>query len=162
MIKEEIILGIDPGSLRTGFGIVSYSKDKIIHITHGTIILDKSKPLVARLRDLAFDLNTIVNKYKPTLAAVEEVFVYKNPRSALILGQARGAALAIMGMNDISLSSFSASQVKAIIMGHGRAAKFQIAQAVAISLNIAIPESLDAADALALAMTKAYAMTWAK
>jgi crossover junction endodeoxyribonuclease RuvC len=156
MNGEEIILGIDPGSIRTGFGLVSCANGQLIHIAHGTILLDKKKPLAERLCDLAMDLATILNKYKPTIAAIEDVFVYKNPRSALILGQARGAALAVLGMHGLLITSFSPAQVKSLIFGHGRAKKFQVAHFVAISLNIELPKSPDAADALALAMAKAY------
>jgi len=147
-----LILGIDPGSLRCGFGIIKKENSgQIFHVSHGTIMLDAKRAVNARLQDLAQDLNTLINKYKPTCAVVEDVFVYKNPRSALVLGQARGVCMAVLGLHNISLSSLAPTAVKSLVAGHGRAQKFQVAHMVALQLNIQVPKSPDASDALALA-----------
>ena len=146
------ILGIDPGSLRTGFGVISAGNGTLRHIAHGTIILDAKKNLSERLADLARDLTTVLGKYRPERAVVEDIFFFKNARSALVLGQARGAALAILGLHAIPIEVLSPTRVKSLIAGRGRAQKFQIAQIVALELGIALPQSEDASDALALAL----------
>ena len=156
--ESSVIIGIDPGSLRTGFGVVAYDGTKLVHVTHGTIILDKTKSISDRLADLANDMTTLINKYQPTQAIVEDIFLFNNPRSALILGQARGAALAILGMKNIPTLTLSATRVKSLIAGRGRAQKFQVAQMVALELKVALSSSKDASDALAIALAGAYAL----
>ena len=117
-----LILGIDPGTLRCGFGIIEkYSGQKINHISHGVIVLDAHKSAHERLQDLACDLSTLIQKYKPDCAVVEDVFVYKNARSALLLGQARGVVLAVLGLSSIPTHTLSPTVAKSIITGHGRA-----------------------------------------
>lgn len=151
-----ILLGIDPGSLRTGFGVIAREQGVVRHVAHGTVVLDAKKKLSERLADLAHDLKTIIDKYEPDLAVVEDVFFCKNPRSALVLGQARGAALAVLGLKNVSVEVLSPTQVKSLVAGRGRAQKFQIAQIVALELGIAVPQSEDASDALALALARHY------
>lgn len=155
LAKSEVILGIDPGSLKTGFGIVELCDRRIVHVTHGTIMLDKAKPIALRLGDLAHDLAALIQKYKPERAAVEDVFFSKNAHSSLILGQARGAVLAMLGLHNIKVEAISPTAIKSIVAGHGRAQKFQVARMVAIELNIAIPTHEDASDALAIALAEA-------
>lgn len=153
-----IILGIDPGSLKTGFGLVCMELGRVKHIAHGTIVLDKKQNVTTRLVDLANDLTTIVEKYRPTMAVVEDVFLFKNPRSALVLGQARGAVLATLGVRGILIQTLSPTAVKSMITGSGRAQKFQVATMIAMALDIASPQSTDASDALALALAYALSM----
>lgn len=153
---SEIIIGIDPGSLKTGFGVIECIGNKNIHITHGTILLDKNKPVSSRLKDLSIDLATVIDKYRPTGAAVEDVFIYKNPRSALILGQARGVALATLGLRGLEVASIPPTAVKSLVTGRGRANKFQVAEIIALELMIDVPKSKDASDALAIALAASY------
>lgn len=154
--QSELILGIDPGSIKTGFGILELRHDgRIIHVSHGTIVLDPKMPISERIQHLAQDLTQIVKKYQPHRAAVEDVFFCENARSALVLGQARGAILAILGIHGINIKALSPTAVKAMVVGHGRAQKYQVAQMVALELNIAIPTSSDAADALGIALALA-------
>lgn len=155
LTKREVIIGIDPGSLKTGFGIVAICGPEIVHITHGTIMLDKAKPIAERLADLAHDMVALIQKYKPERAAVEDVFFAKNAHSSLILGQARGAVLAILGLYGISVQALAPSAIKSMVAGHGKAQKFQVARMVALELDIAIPSQEDASDALAIALTEA-------
>jgi crossover junction endodeoxyribonuclease RuvC len=153
-----LILGIDPGTIRCGFGIIEKnSNKKLSHVSHGTIMLDARLSINERLPILAQDLSTLIKKYKPDCAVVEDVFVFKNARSALLLGQARGAALAVLGLNNIKTHSFSPTSAKSLVAGHGRAQKFQVAHMVALQLNIPIPQSQDASDALSLALAQALA-----
>jgi crossover junction endodeoxyribonuclease RuvC len=148
------ILGIDPGSLRCGFGVIEKiaGTNKFSHITHGTIILDAKKKVHERLGDLAQDLSELIKKYQPEHAVVEDVFVFKNARSALVLGQARGAVIAMLGFYNIPVSSLLPTTVKLLTAGRGQAQKFQVAHMVALELDISIPQSPDASDALALAL----------
>lgn len=125
-------------------------------MAHGTIVLDKQKNVAQRLADLAADLSTIVKKYRPTHAAVEDVFLFKNPRSALVLGQARGAVLAVLGMHGIEIEALSATKVKSLVTGRGKAQKFQVAEIVAMELGIELPTSKDSSDALAVALAHAH------
>lgn len=156
MRQEKIIIGIDPGSLRTGFAIIAVPSSGVpSHISHGTIVLDAHKKLSERLADLAQDLSVLIDKYQPDHAAVEDVFFCKNARSALILGQARGVALALLGLKAIPVEAFSPTQVKSMIAGRGRALKSQLAHIVALRLGIAVPQSEDASDALAIALAHA-------
>lgn len=156
MGERDIILGIDPGSLRTGFGLIDCSKRPFCHLAHGTIVLSAKLSLSERLRDLATDIATVIDKYRPTRAVVEDVFLFNNPRSALILGQARGAALAVLGLRGVPVESLSATRIKSLITGNGQAKKFQVAHMVSIALNIDIPHSEDSSDALAIAMALAH------
>jgi crossover junction endodeoxyribonuclease RuvC len=155
-LAGDIILGIDPGSLRTGFGLIRRFDGQLLHIAHGTIVLDNKKIIAERLKDLAHDLTTIITKYRPTQAVIEDVFLFNNPRSALVLGQARGAALAVLGLHGLVAHSLSPTRVKSLVAGRGRADKFQVAHLVSLELKIAIPESQDSSDALALALAHGY------
>lgn len=156
MQERERILGIDPGSLRTGFGVVERHGARVVHVAHGTIALDAKKIVSERLRDLSLDLASIIDKYLPTVAAVEDVFLFKNARSALVLGQARGAALAVLGLRGVPVLSLTPTAIKSLIAGRGRAQKFQVAHMVSLELGIAIPQSKDASDALAIALARAH------
>lgn len=149
----EIILGIDPGSLVTGFGLITKNNQgDISHLSHGTIILNKKEILSQRLASLALDLRVIIEKYRPTMAVVEDVFFSKNARSALVLGQARGCALGVFGLYSIPVFSLSPTKAKSVITGNGQAQKFQVAHMLALRLGIEVPTSQDASDGLALAM----------
>lgn len=156
MASAELILGVDPGSLRTGFGLIECNAGRIRHVTHGTIISNQKEPISNRLRDIACDLTTILEKYRPTKAAVEDIFLFNNPRSALVLGQARGAVLAVLGLQGLSIETLSPTRVKSLICGRGKAQKFQVAQIVAIELGIPVPKSQDSSDALAIALALAH------
>jgi crossover junction endodeoxyribonuclease RuvC len=158
-MSGEVILGIDPGSLRTGFGIIAHINGGITHIAHGTIVLNHHQEISYRLRDLASDLSSLIDKYGPTRAAVEDVFLFKNPRSALVLGQARGAVLAVLGLRGLSIQTFTPTKVKSLVCGQGRAKKFQVAQLVAHELGIPIPRGEDASDALALAIAYVHTLS---
>lgn len=159
----EVILGIDPGSLKTGFGALRLLPNgNIEHISHGLLLLSPKKTLPDRLADLAQDLKELLAGLRPNHAVIEDVFFHKNPQSALVLGQARGALLAMLGLHGIRPTAMSATQVKSLIAGRGHAKKFQVAQIVALELNINVPEREDASDALALALAHAFTLRKAK
>lgn len=156
-MQEKIIIGIDPGSFTTGFGIISLKENgTFIHVTNGVISLPKNKSAELRIKDLANDLHFLLQKYQPHKAIVEDLFFFKHPRSALILGQARGAVLGMLGFLNIEVCSFTPTQVKSLISGRGRATKFQIAQIISYELKIPLPTHEDASDALSLALAEVF------
>lgn len=154
------ILGIDPGSQKTGWGIVEFGgRDKAVrHVDNGVFMLSKGVDLSERLRELSVGLSEIVERYRPHQAAVEDVFVNKGARSALVLGQARGAALATLGLCRVPVSTFASTQVKSRVTGRGRASKLQVANMVCVLLGLAEHPFEDAADALAIALCQAMAL----
>ena len=115
------VLGVDPGSVVTGYGIVERVGGSIVHVAHGTIRPPAQAPLAERLARIQRDLRAAVSQYAPDRAAVECVFVAVNPRSALVLGQARGAILATLGEAEVPVDELSAREVKQAVTGMGGA-----------------------------------------
>lgn len=146
-----IILGIDPGSRRTGYGIIQLNGNRNLYITSGFINLTSYEPL-DRLRQIYLALKSIIDVHQPQEAAIEQVFMHENPNSALKLGQARGAAIVAL---DMPVSEYSARQVKKSVVGHGAADKDQVQFMVKRLLNITGTLQVDAADALAVALCHA-------
>lgn len=155
------VLGIDPGSRKAGWGIldVELRSKKIHHVDNGVIFLDEKASLTDRLVALSRGLHQIIEAHRPHVAAVEDVFVQKGARSALILGQARGAALATLGLCGVPVASHTTSQVKARVTGRGRAGKEQVAEMVCVALRLPEHPFEDAADALAVALCHALDRT---
>lgn len=147
-----IILGIDPGSRVTGYGIIRIQGNQSYYVDCGCI---RTAALQGadRLQQIFHELQKIVHQYQPLEAAIEQVFVHQNPNSALKLGQARGAAMAAL---NIPLSEYSARQVKQSIVGFGAAKKEQVQHMVQRLLNITETLQADAADALAIALCHAH------
>jgi crossover junction endodeoxyribonuclease RuvC len=148
-----IILGIDPGSRRTGYGIIRLEGSRHIHLKSGHLDL-ASFPSCDRLRQIYLGLKDIIQAYQPQEAAIEQVFMHENPNSALKLGQARGAAIVAL---SIPVSEYSARQVKKSVVGHGAAKKEQVQYMVQRLLNLQTPLQADEADALAIALCHAHA-----
>ena len=146
------ILGIDPGSRKTGWGVVDVAGSVVTHVDNGVLMLDDDRDLTIRLVDLAHRLNDVITTYGPDRAAVEDVFVQKSARSALILGQARGAALTTLGLRGLAVTSYPASVVKQRVAGRGQADKEQVAAMVTALLGLPEHPFEDAADALAVAL----------
>lgn len=151
------IIGIDPGSRKTGFGIVDVDSGikKLQHVAHGVLRLDVEQDIAMRVKELAFRLRELIDQFRPTHCAVEDIFVAEGLRSALILGQARGAVLATMGLSDIPVQNFSPTKVKLALTGAGRASKFQVSEIVRMILNLDEKPAEDAGDALAIAICAA-------
>ena len=149
------ILGIDPGSRITGYGIIESEGNHLRHVTNGAI-----KPGEAdypeRLREIFKTLTDIINTESPAEAAIERVFMNKNADSALKLGQARGVAVVACSMQNLPLSEYSANQIKQALVGRGHAAKSQIQHMVKVLLNLREAPQPDAADALAVAICHAH------
>ncbi len=149
-----IILGIDPGSIRTGFGIIQSEKQNLLHITHGTINA-KGESIAARLHFIYEALSEIIALHKPDEAAIEEVFMQINVQSALKLGQARGAALIAIARYVIPVHEYSARVVKKTATGFGAASKEQMQFMMRVQLGLTQSPQADAADALAIAVCHA-------
>lgn len=151
------ILGIDPGSNATGYGVVDYSRGKLAHITHGVLRPRKDASVADRLAFIHRELLRIVGEFEPDGCAVERIFVAANARSALVLGQARGVALAALGTSALPVHELSAREVKKAVVGTGTASKAQVQSMVQRLLELAKAPPSDAADALAIAICQAHA-----
>lgn len=147
------IIGIDPGSRRTGYGIIRLEGNRHIHITSGHIDVT-AYPVAERLRRIFLSLQEIIQTYQPQEAAIEQIFMHENPGSALKLGQARGAAIVAL---EMPVSEYSARQVKKSVVGNGAAKKDQVQFMVQRLLNLNGKLQADAADALAIALCHAHA-----
>ena len=151
------ILGIDPGSQRTGVGIIDVDKTgKVSYVHHQAVNLLSAENFSLRLKILLDELEIIINKYQPQEAAIEKVFMARNPDSALKLGQARGAAMCAVVLKDIPIHEYAAKEIKLAVVGKGNADKVQVQHMMGILLNISGKIQADAADALAVAITHAH------
>jgi crossover junction endodeoxyribonuclease RuvC len=151
------ILGIDPGSNATGYGVVERADGRVVHVAHGTLRPLRGAPLAERLASLHADVAEVVANHRPDAAAVEQVFVSASPRAALVLGQARGAVLAALGDAGLPVSEYSTRTVKQSVTGSGSADKRQVQRMVRRTLGLEALHSADAADALAVAICHAEA-----
>jgi crossover junction endodeoxyribonuclease RuvC len=145
-------IGVDPGSRYTGYGIVEGDGYKLRHIHHGTVKLPASRPLCERLNIIFDELRASISVHAPEFMAVEEVFFAKNVKSALSLGQARGAALLAGVSSGLSIHEYSALSIKQAVAGYGRAAKEQVAGMIQRLFRIDAQIEPNAADALAVAV----------
>jgi len=151
------VLGVDPGSQATGYGVIDRVGSELCWVAHGVLRPTRSASLSARLAALMQQLAAVIAQYTPDVASVEDVFVAASPRSALVLGQARGAALAAIGVAAIPLVQYAPARIKQAVAGNGRAAKDQIQRIVKRTLVLASAPAGDAADALAAAICHARA-----
>jgi len=153
------ILGIDPGLRTTGFGIVESTGGKQHYVASGTIKTDSlpNGDLPGRLKLIFEGVREVIERFEPSCAAVEIVFVNVNPQSTLLLGQARGAALAALVSSGLPVTEFTALQMKKAVVGHGQAKKEQVQAMVMRLLALPSMPGKDAADALGIAMCQAHA-----
>lgn len=161
-MKVTRILGIDPGSRLTGFGVVDVVGNQIRHVTHGTLRLSATGgrqeiSLENRLLLIHHGLTEVIEQYRPSVMAIERVFFAKNATSALKLGQARGAAILSGAIHGLEIHEYSPSEVKASVVGHGQADKQQVAKMLNLLLGATREfATSDASDGLALAVCHAY------
>lgn len=146
------VLGIDPGSRVTGFGVVDGTPLVAVHVASGCIRLDERAPAANRLRTLQESLGQIIDRYRPEVVVIEQVFVSKNASSALKLGQARGVLLAGSALANLPVAEYTPADIKRTIAGSGRAEKGQVQHMVKVLLRVQGPLAADAADALAAAL----------
>ncbi|HWP20968.1 MAG TPA: crossover junction endodeoxyribonuclease RuvC [Burkholderiaceae bacterium] len=153
------VLGIDPGLQTTGFGLVDVEGSQLHYVASGTIRTRDAAlgDLPTRLKIIFEGVREVVQRYEPQVASVEIVFVNVNPQSTLLLGQARGAALAGLVSCALPVNEYTALQMKKAIVGHGLARKEQIQEMVARLLRLPGLPGKDAADALGLAICHAHA-----
>ena len=149
------ILGIDPGLNRTGWGVIESEGNRLRHIAHGVVTSNTADALSHRLSSLYSELTKIIVTWQPDEAAVEEVFVNKNPVSTLKLGMARGVALLAPAMSGLRVGEYAANLIKKSVVGTGHADKAQVAMMIGILLPGANAKA-DAADALAVAVCHAH------
>ena len=151
------VLGIDPGSNVTGYGVVARDEGLVEPVSHGALRLTRSRALADRLAQLHAGLSEVIRRHAPDVAVVERAFVAANPRAALVLGHARGVVLAAAASAGLPVVEYSATEIKRAVTGSGRAQKRQVQTMVARLLALeGLPQS-DAADALAAALCHAYA-----
>jgi crossover junction endodeoxyribonuclease RuvC len=144
------VLGIDPGSVRTGFGVVEQDGGRTRLVACGVIQAGRG-PLAVRLARILEGVEGLIEQHRPDAVAVEDIFFARNAKSAAVLGQARGAALAAAGRAGAGVFEYSARRVKQTVTGNGGADKEQVRTMVRVSLGQA-PEQTDASDALAVAL----------
>ncbi|WP_333842195.1 crossover junction endodeoxyribonuclease RuvC [Pelomicrobium sp.] len=149
------ILGIDPGLQVTGFGILDKMGQRLDYVTSGCI-RTPHVALPGRLKAILESLSQVIGEYQPQQVAVEEVFVNANPRSTLLLGQARGAAICACVTHGLPVAEYTALQVKQAVVGNGHARKEQVQEMVKRLLCLPSLPSADAADALACAICHAH------
>ncbi len=151
------ILGIDPGSQRTGIGVID--TDGIgasRHVFHGAIVLLDNENFPLRLKQIFEEICGVIEQHRPDEVAIERVFMARNADSALKLGQARGAAICAVVNRGLNVAEYAAKEIKQAIVGRGAAGKGQIQHMVGVLLNLQQKLQADAADALAVALTHAH------
>lgn len=149
-----IILGIDPGIADTGYGVIKVDGSKLSCLEYGSIKTPAKTELISRLETLHCELDRIIKKHKPNIAAIEQLFFNKNVRTALIVGQARGVVLLTLQQNKLPVIDFTPAAVKRAVTAYGQAPKNQVQKMVKLILHLhELPRPDDAADALAVAIS---------
>ncbi len=152
-----IILGVDPGTAITGYGIIQSDGDELGLIDYGVITTPADWSMPHRLEQIYRELTDLIAKHRPTDAVVEKLFFSKNVRTALSVGQARGVALLAAAQAHLLIHEYTPLEIKQAVVGYGRAEKIQIQQMVKMLLQLDfVPEPDDAADALAVAICHAH------
>ena len=147
------ILGLDPGSRVCGYGVIDEDRGELRYVECGVLTAPEDRPMEQRLGEIARGLHEVIGELAPDICAVEDVFTHQNPRSALALAQARGMALAVMGLAGLRVASYPPALVKKSISGSGAADKGQIARMVQVLIKLHSLPRADATDALAVAIT---------
>lgn len=150
-----IILGIDPGSCITGYGLIKKKEKEFYYISSGCIRIT-AQNLEQRLQQVFCGIREIIVQYQPEEIAVEQVFMHRNPNSALKLGQARGVAIVASSLEGLKVFEYSARQIKQAVVGYGNASKYQVQRMVCSLLNLSNLPTKDSADALAIALCHAH------
>jgi crossover junction endodeoxyribonuclease RuvC len=153
------ILGIDPGLRNTGWGLIDATGTRLTYVGCGSIHTDAATSLAERLALIHRSIARLVDDERPAEAAVEETFVNRDPQSTLKLGQARGAALAVLALMELPVAEYAANLIKKTVVGVGHAEKAQVQMMVKMLLPASQAKSPDAADALAVAICHAQHRT---
>lgn len=150
--RPAVVLGIDPGTVATGWGVVQASGNRLRHLGHGTIHSSGAEPQSVRLSRIYRGLGEILRDYQPDGVSLEKLFFAKNVQSALKLGQARGVALLAAAERGVEVHEYTAVEIKSAVVGFGHATKQQVQMMVAALLRVAGRVPADASDALAAAI----------
>jgi len=151
------ILGIDPGSITTGFGVVEMRDGRLAYVSSGCIRM-RDEPLPQRLKTIFGSVSELIGQTAPDAFAIEQVFLARNARSALVLGHARGAAICAAVDRDLPVSEYSALEIKKSVVGYGQADKAQVQHMVRSILALDGAPQADAADALACAICHSHTL----
>jgi crossover junction endodeoxyribonuclease RuvC len=154
------ILGIDPGTVVTGWGVIEAVGSSLVHLAHGTIATSGARDQGARLSRIFRGLQDVISYHEPDGVSLERVFFARNAQSALKLGQARGVAFLAAAENHITVHEYASSEIKAAVVGYGHATKEQVQKMVASLLRISGKIPGDAADALAAAICHLHQETF--
>jgi crossover junction endodeoxyribonuclease RuvC len=146
------VLGIDPGSRITGYGVVDQIGNRLVHVDNGAIFTDSASDFAGRLKQIFDGLSAVIAEFHPEHVAVENIFFSTNVQSALKLGQARGAAIVAAVHADLPVAEYTALQVKQAVVGQGRAEKGQVQKMLKALLGLPEIAQADASDALAVAV----------
>lgn len=152
------MIGIDPGSRKTGFGIIAHQGDKLEYLTSGVIRVESIEDVSQRLQQIFLGIKQMAQQFNPTEMAIEEIFLGKNAQSALKLGQARGVAMLAGVELGLPVHEYAARKVKQAVVGNGNAQKEQVQHMVKMLLKLPSAPQEDAADALAVAITHINSM----
>lgn len=151
-INFMVILGIDPGTATVGYGLIKTNQSKVEVIDYGCIQTSSLLKPAERLKKIYTELTKLIKKYRPEIMAVEDLFFFKNLKTAIKVSQARGVILLAGANNNVPVYEFTPLQVKQALTGYGRAEKIQMQKMVKLIFNLKeIPKPDDAADALAIA-----------
>lgn len=154
------ILGVDPGTVRTGYGVIDEINGSLGFLESGVIRTSPTHSIPRRLKRIYSGLQGVIEQYRPDVISIENIFLAHNPRSALKLGHARGVAILAAVNRDLDVYEYTPAEVKKTIVGFGRADKSQVQQMVKRLLSLSdSPLSLDASDALALAICHSHSRT---
>jgi len=151
--RDDVVLGLDPGTRKFGWGIVERRGTRMLHRAHGVVHTDESAPIALRLVTIERELVEVVRAHGPEVASVEAIFYAKDPQAAAKLGHARGVALLVCARSGLDVFEYPPARVKLAVVGSGRADKAQVAQMIRVVLGLTAAPPSDAADALALAVT---------
>lgn len=152
-----IILGLDPGTATTGYGVIEMVGNQTKYVAHGCITTPANTPLPDRLLSIAQELRLLIAQYSPSMVGIEELFFYKNVSTAITVAQARGVLVQVAAEAGLFVHGYTPTQVKQALTSYGQADKKQMQKMITLVLGLdTIPTPDDAADALAIAVTCAH------
>jgi len=155
------VIGIDPGTAITGWGVIEGDGQKLHLVAYGVVITPAQQSLAQRLQTIYSELTVIIRQWQPETSAIEELFFSNNAKTALTVGHGRGVAMLALANANLSIAEYKPMEVKQAITGHGGADKAQIQQMVKLLLELEdIPRPDDAADALAVAICHLHSARW--
>ena len=151
-----VVLGIDPGSRVSGYGVIEVNGSKQVYLASGCIRTDTKASLAHKLEEIFSGINEIISQYNPSEFAIEKIFMARSAESALKLGHARGVAMLAGVTHGLTVSEYEARKVKQAVVGTGAATKDQVQHMVKILLNLSGKIQVDTSDALAVALSHAH------